>query len=33
VSAAVPGHELVAKTDAIVGGIHFLLDNPLNVAQ
>ena len=23
-----PGHELVAKTDAIVGGVHFLLDDP-----
>ncbi|MGZ5154635.1 MAG: thiamine-phosphate kinase [Burkholderiales bacterium] len=23
-----PGHELVAKTDAIVGGIHFLDDDP-----
>ncbi|HEX8011072.1 MAG TPA: thiamine-phosphate kinase [Casimicrobiaceae bacterium] len=23
-----PGHELVAKTDAIVGGIHFLHDDP-----
>jgi len=25
---ALPGHELVAKTDAIVGGVHFLLDDP-----
>ena len=23
-----PGHELVAKTDAIVGGVHFLADDP-----
>jgi thiamine-monophosphate kinase len=23
-----PGHELVAKTDAIVGGVHFLHDDP-----
>ena len=23
-----PGHELVAKTDASVGGIHFLNDDP-----
>ena len=28
VIAPLPGHELVAKTDAIVGGIHFLLDDP-----
>jgi thiamine-monophosphate kinase len=28
VIAASPGHELVAKTDAIVGGVHFLLDDP-----
>ena len=28
VIAALPGHELVAKTDAIVGGVHFLLDDP-----
>lgn len=26
--AALPGHDLVAKTDAIVGGVHFLLDDP-----
>jgi thiamine-monophosphate kinase len=28
VIAPLPGHELVAKTDAIVGGVHFLLDDP-----
>lgn len=28
VIAALPGHELVAKTDAIVGGVHFHLDDP-----
>ena len=28
VIAALPEHELVAKTDAIVGGVHFLLDDP-----
>lgn len=28
VIAPAPGHELVAKTDAIVGGIHFLPDDP-----
>jgi thiamine-monophosphate kinase len=28
VIAALPGHDLVAKTDAIVGGVHFLLDDP-----
>ncbi len=28
VIAALPGHELVAKTDAIVGGVHFLPDDP-----
>jgi thiamine-monophosphate kinase len=28
VIAPLPGHELVAKTDAIVGGIHFALDDP-----
>jgi thiamine-monophosphate kinase len=28
VIAALPGHELVAKTDAIVGDVHFLLDDP-----
>ncbi len=28
VIAPVPGHELVAKTDAIVGGVHFLEDDP-----
>ncbi len=28
VIAAPPGHELVAKTDAIVGGVHFLHDDP-----
>jgi thiamine-monophosphate kinase len=28
VITALPGHELVAKTDAIVGGVHFLLDDP-----
>jgi thiamine-monophosphate kinase len=28
VIAPTPGHELVAKTDAIVGGIHFLHDDP-----
>lgn len=28
VIAALPGHELVAKTDAIVGGVHFYLDDP-----
>jgi len=28
VIAALPGQELVAKTDAIVGGVHFLLDDP-----
>ena len=28
VIAPSPGHELVAKTDAIVGGVHFLLDDP-----
>jgi thiamine-monophosphate kinase len=28
VIAASPGNELVAKTDAIVGGVHFLLDDP-----
>lgn len=28
VIAALPGHELVAKTDAIVGGVHFLLGDP-----
>jgi len=26
--APFPGHELVAKTDAIVGGVHFLPDDP-----
>jgi thiamine-monophosphate kinase len=25
------GHELVAKTDAIVGGVHFLLDDPADL--
>lgn len=28
VIAPPPGHELVAKTDAIVGGVHFLQDDP-----
>jgi thiamine-monophosphate kinase len=28
VIAPAPGHELVAKTDAIVGGVHFLPDDP-----
>jgi len=28
VIAAPPGRELVAKTDAIVGGVHFLVDDP-----
>ena len=28
VIAPPPGHELVAKTDAIVGGVHFLNDDP-----
>ena len=28
VIAPAAGHELVAKTDAIVGGVHFLLDDP-----
>jgi thiamine-monophosphate kinase len=28
VIAPLPGHELVAKTDAIVGGVHFLQDDP-----
>ena len=28
VIAPPPGHELVAKTDAIVGGVHFLPDDP-----
>jgi thiamine-monophosphate kinase len=28
VIAPPPGHELVAKTDAIVGGVHFPLDDP-----
>jgi thiamine-monophosphate kinase len=28
VIAALPGQELVAKTDAIVGGVHFLVDDP-----
>ncbi len=28
VIAPSPGHELVAKTDAIVGGVHFLHDDP-----
>ena len=28
VIAPAPGHELVAKTDAIVGGVHFLADDP-----
>ncbi len=28
VIAPPPGHELVAKTDAIVGGVHFLHDDP-----
>ncbi|MGZ5104891.1 MAG: thiamine-phosphate kinase [Usitatibacter sp.] len=28
VIAPPPGHELVAKTDAIVGGVHFLDDDP-----
>lgn len=28
VIAPPPGHELVAKTDAVVGGVHFLLDDP-----
>src|SRR5512147_276712 len=27
VIAPLPGRELVAKTDAIVGGVHFLLDD------
>ena len=27
-TAASPGRELVAKTDAIVGGVHFLVDDP-----
>lgn len=26
-----PGHELVAKTDAIVGGVHFLPDDPADL--
>ncbi|HYA46034.1 MAG TPA: thiamine-phosphate kinase [Burkholderiales bacterium] len=26
--APLPGHELVAKTDAIIGGVHFLPDDP-----
>lgn len=28
VIAPAPGHEIVAKTDAIVGGVHFLDDDP-----
>ena len=28
VIAPSPGHELMAKTDAIVGGVHFLHDDP-----
>lgn len=28
VIAALPGHDLVVKTDAIVGDVHFLLDDP-----
>ncbi len=28
VIAPLPGHEPVAKTDAIVGGVHFLPDDP-----
>jgi thiamine-monophosphate kinase len=28
VIAPLPGHELVAKSDAIVGGVHFLPDDP-----
>lgn len=28
VIAMLPGHELVAKTDAIVGGVHFLPEDP-----
>ena len=28
VIAPPPGHELVAKTDAFVGGVHFLHDDP-----
>jgi thiamine-monophosphate kinase len=28
VIAPLPGHDLVAKTDAIVGGVHFLPDDP-----
>ena len=28
VIAPSPGHELVAKTDAIIGSVHFLLDDP-----
>jgi thiamine-monophosphate kinase len=28
VLAPPPGHELVLKTDAIVGGVHFFLDDP-----
>jgi thiamine-monophosphate kinase len=30
VIAPLPGHELVAKSDAIVGGVHFLDDDPPN---
>lgn len=26
-----PGHELIVKTDAIVGGVHFLLDDPADL--
>ena len=28
VIAPAPGHELVAKTDALIGGVHFLPDDP-----
>jgi thiamine-monophosphate kinase len=31
VIAPLPGHELVAKTDAIVGGVHFFLDDPADL--